>query len=59
LQGGIGELPAELSARAAGLSFADLELGRYTRMTYMQKLLQAGQLDSSLRWSNQHVETAV
>jgi hypothetical protein len=52
-------LPAELSSRAAGLSFADLELGRYTRMTYMQKLLQAGQLDSSLRWSNQHVETAV
>src|SRR5499426_1496190 len=39
--------------RAAGLSFADLELGRYTRITHIQKLMQAGQLDGSLRWSNQ------
>ena len=45
--------------RAAGLSFADLELGRYTRITHIQKLMQAGQLDSSLRWSKQHAETAV
>jgi nucleoside-diphosphate-sugar epimerase len=45
--------------RAAGLSFADLELGRYTRLTHIQKLMHAGQLDSSLRWSNQHAETAV
>ena len=45
--------------RTAGLSFADLELGRYTRITHIQKLMQAGQLDSSLRWSNYHVETAV
>jgi nucleoside-diphosphate-sugar epimerase len=45
--------------RAAGLSFADLELGRYIRITHIQKLMQAGQLDSSLRWSNQHAETAV
>ena len=45
--------------RAAGLTSADLELGRYTRITHIQKLMQAGQLDSSLRWSNQHAETAV
>jgi len=45
--------------RAVGLSCADLELGRYTRITHIQKLMQAGQLDSSLRWSNQHAETAV
>jgi nucleoside-diphosphate-sugar epimerase len=45
--------------RTAGLSFADLEVGRYTRITHIQKLLQAGQLDSSLRWSNQHAETTV
>jgi nucleoside-diphosphate-sugar epimerase len=45
--------------RAAGLSFADLEQGRYTRMTHIQKLMQAGQLDSALRWSKQHVEMAV
>jgi nucleoside-diphosphate-sugar epimerase len=45
--------------RAVGLTSADLELGRYTRITHIQKLMQAGQLDSSLRWSNQHAETAV
>jgi nucleoside-diphosphate-sugar epimerase len=45
--------------RAAGLSFADLEQGRYTRMAHIQKLTQAGQLDSALRWSKQHVEMAV
>jgi nucleoside-diphosphate-sugar epimerase len=45
--------------RTAGLRFAELELGRYTRITHIQKLMQAGQLDSSLRWSNYHVETAV
>ena len=43
----------------AGLSFADLERGRYTRITHIQKLIQAGQLDSSLRWSDQHAGTAV
>jgi hypothetical protein len=42
-----------------GLSFADLELGRYTRITHIQQRMQAGQLDSSLRWSKQHAETAV
>jgi nucleoside-diphosphate-sugar epimerase len=45
--------------RTAGLSFADLELGRYTRITHIQKLMQAGQLDSSLRWSTQPTETVV
>jgi nucleoside-diphosphate-sugar epimerase len=45
--------------RAVGLSCADLELGRYTRITHIQKLMQAEQLDSSLRWSTQHAETAV
>jgi nucleoside-diphosphate-sugar epimerase len=45
--------------RAVGLSFADLEQGLYTRMTHIQKLMQAGQLNSALRWSKQHVEIAV
>ena len=45
--------------RAAGLRFADLKRGRYTRITHIQELMQAGQLNSSLRWSNQHAETAV
>ena len=42
-----------------GLSFADLALGRYTRMAHIQKLLQAEQLDSSLRWNKQHVKMTV
>jgi nucleoside-diphosphate-sugar epimerase len=45
--------------RAVGLSSTDLELGRYTRITHIQKLMQAEQLDSSLRWRHQHAETAV
>jgi nucleoside-diphosphate-sugar epimerase len=45
--------------RAVGLSAADLELGRYTRITHIQKLMQAERLDSSLRWSHQHAEAAV
>ena len=45
--------------RAAGLSFADLGTGRYTRIAQIQKLMKAGQLDSSLRWSDQHAEAAV
>jgi nucleoside-diphosphate-sugar epimerase len=45
--------------RTVGLSVADLEQGLYVRMTHIQKLMQAGQLDSALRWSKQHVEIAV
>jgi nucleoside-diphosphate-sugar epimerase len=45
--------------RATGLSFADLELGRYTRITHIQKLMKAGRLDSALRWSKQPAETTV
>ena len=39
--------------RAAGLSSADLERGRYTRINHIQKLVKAGQLDDSLRWIRQ------
>jgi nucleoside-diphosphate-sugar epimerase len=42
--------------RAVGLSAADLELGRYTRIMHIQKLMQAEQLDSALRWSQQPAE---
>jgi nucleoside-diphosphate-sugar epimerase len=45
--------------RAAGLRLVDLEQGRYTRITHIQKLMQTGQLDSTLRWSNQYTEAAV
>ncbi len=45
--------------RAAGLSFADLECGRYTRISHIQKMMKAGQLDTSLRWKRQPVEAGV
>jgi nucleoside-diphosphate-sugar epimerase len=44
--------------RAAGLSSADLERGRYTRIAHIQRLITSGQLDSSLRWIRQLAETA-
>lgn len=36
--------------QAAGLSFEDVEGGRYTRISHIQRLLKAGQIDTSLRW---------
>jgi nucleoside-diphosphate-sugar epimerase len=36
--------------RAVGLSGADLERGRYTRINHIQRLMKSGQLDASLRW---------
>jgi nucleoside-diphosphate-sugar epimerase len=42
--------------RAAGLSAAELEHGRYIRISQIQELLKAGKLDRSLRWSAQRVE---
>jgi nucleoside-diphosphate-sugar epimerase len=47
------------SYRTAGLTFADLECGRYTRISHIQKMMKSGRLDASLRWSRQPVETAV
>jgi nucleoside-diphosphate-sugar epimerase len=44
--------------QAAGLTLADLECGRYTRISHIERLMKAGQLDSSLRWSRQSAETA-
>lgn len=37
--------------RAAGLTFADIEQGRYTRITQIRKLIKEGQLDASLHWT--------
>jgi len=39
--------------RAAALSAAELEQGRYIRISQIQKLMKAGGLDESLRWSHQ------
>jgi nucleoside-diphosphate-sugar epimerase len=43
--------------RAVGLSSADLQQGRYTRINHIQRLMKSGQLSASLRWSRQ-AETA-
>ena len=45
--------------RAVGLTVEDMELSRYVRLSQIQRLQKAGQLDSSLRWSHQHVEPPV
>jgi nucleoside-diphosphate-sugar epimerase len=37
--------------RATGLSAAELQAGRYTRITQIQKLMKQGELDSSLVWT--------
>ena len=38
---------------AAGLSAAEIDSGRYTRISHIRGLIKAGQLDHSLRWSHQ------
>jgi len=45
--------------RAAKLTAADIEQGRYTRIAQIQKLMKAGQIDGSLQWTSQHVQTPV
>jgi len=45
--------------RAAGLTREDLEGGRYVRISHIRRLLKAGQLDASLRFSREHAETTV
>jgi nucleoside-diphosphate-sugar epimerase len=45
--------------RAVRLTAEDMERGRYVRISQIQRLQKAGQLDSSLRWSHQRAETAV
>jgi len=45
--------------RSEGLTAEDLERGRYLRISQIQRLRQAGQLDASLRWSRQPAEAAV
>ncbi len=39
--------------REAGLTASDLECGRYARISQIQRLMKAGALDASLRWSRQ------
>src|ERR1039458_9005540 len=39
--------------RAVGLTAEDMDRGRYVRISQIQRLQRAGQLDSSLRWTHQ------
>lgn len=43
--------------RAVGLTAEDMKAGRYVRMSEIQRLQRAGQLDNSLRWSHQTAVT--
>jgi nucleoside-diphosphate-sugar epimerase len=45
------------SYRTVGLKAADMETGRYVRISEIQRLQKAGRLDDSLRWSRQTAET--
>jgi len=43
--------------RAVGLTAEDMERGRYVRISEIQRLQKAGQLDGTLRWCSQRAET--
>ena len=45
--------------RAEGLRAEDMESGRYVRLSNIRRLLKSGQLDASLRWSQQRAEATV
>jgi nucleoside-diphosphate-sugar epimerase len=45
--------------RTVGLTFEDVERGRYVRISEIRRLQSAGQLDNSLRWSRKPAETTV
>jgi hypothetical protein len=45
--------------REIGLTAADMEQGRYTRIAQIQKLMRKNELDNSLKWTNQYAKTPV
>lgn len=45
--------------RAAGLTFEDVERGRYVRISHIRRLQNRGELDASLHWIRQPAEPAV
>lgn len=47
------------SYRTAGLTREDLDRGRYVRISEIQRLLRAGMLNDSLRWSQQPAAAAI
>jgi nucleoside-diphosphate-sugar epimerase len=54
-----GALELYQAYRAAGLTAADIEEGRYVRLAEIHRLQKAGKLDSDLRWTEKFAETAV
>lgn len=44
--------------RTAGLTLADIEPGRYVRLSRIHKLMSVGRLDESLRWIRQPAATS-
>lgn len=47
------------SYRTVGLTCADIERGRYVRISEIRRLQQAGRLDSNLHWAAQSATTTV
>lgn len=45
--------------QAEGLTFADIEAGRYMRITHIRELMRTEHLDSSLRWTPRPAEVEV
>jgi nucleoside-diphosphate-sugar epimerase len=45
--------------RSVGLTAADMEQGRYVRLSEIRRLQEAGRLDSDLHWTRKYAETAV
>jgi nucleoside-diphosphate-sugar epimerase len=45
--------------RAVGLTAADIEQGRYVRISEIRRLQQAGRLDGTLHWTSKNAETTV
>jgi nucleoside-diphosphate-sugar epimerase len=45
--------------RSVGLTLEDVQRGRYVRISEIQRLQKAGQLDNSLRWSRKGAEAPV
>jgi nucleoside-diphosphate-sugar epimerase len=44
--------------RSVGLTYSDIENGRYARIAHIRRLIGAGRLDNSLRWCEQPVTPA-
>jgi len=54
-----GALELYEAYRAIGLTEQDIQASRYIRTDQIQRLLNAGQIDRSLRWINQNAASAV